>query len=101
LKTSSQDATPTIPRDSRESDPSALEREHARGTANPAEARRVDSGVDTDGIDLARAIALAVAIEPFVQGEVRPLARELVALLRTAHPGAELVSLLERRRTRK
>jgi hypothetical protein len=99
LKTSEKDATPTISRDSRRSDPPALDRDDPESASNPANPRRVDSGVDTKAsIDLARAVALATAMEAFVSESVRPLARDLVDLLRAAQPGAAVVSLPARRR---
>ena len=56
-----------------------------------------------EGADLARAIALATAVEAFVAPEVRPLARELVELLRAAQAalrGATVVDFAARRRGR-
>jgi hypothetical protein len=55
----------------------------ANDTTNPAKPGRVDAGVDAlSALDVARAIALATALEPFVEAAVRPLVRALVELLR-------------------
>ena len=97
-KTSEKDATPTIPRDSRGADPPTLDRDDAKGAPNPANPRRVDTGVDTPiSLDLARAVVLATALRPFVANGCHPR-RDLIALLKAAQPGGEVVDLAVRRR---
>jgi hypothetical protein len=103
LNPSESDVISPICRSSRESAPSKLERDDAKGAAKSAKPRLVDTDVDTKGaeytaIDVTRAVALAMALEPFVSAEVRPLARELVELLKAAQPSAGIVSIFERTR---
>jgi len=84
----------TLPAEICDLDPTTTERTDAKSAAKCAEHGRVDAPVDA--FDLARAIALAVALEPFVRDDVRPLARELVDVLRAAQPGADVVSIRDR-----
>jgi hypothetical protein len=77
-------------------DPPSTDRTDANDRRNVANAGRVDTGVDT--LDLPRAIALATALDAFIRtgmtDHARPLAAELVALLRAAEgAGATVVSI--------
>jgi hypothetical protein len=69
---------------------------YTANVANSGEAGHRNANRAT-GFDLARAVALATALEPFAASEVRPLARELVELLKAAQPAGVVVSIFERR----
>jgi hypothetical protein len=78
----------------------------ATSTAKDASARNVDSAVDTAGLlDVARAAALAKALEAFVEAglldHARPLARELADVLRAADGEAAPVVVLAAERSKR
>lgn len=86
------------------SDPPAVDEEPGSTSANSAERGSVDARVDTEGrLDVARAVALATALDAFVAGgmldHARPLARELLTLLRSAEGAAgEVIPIGAKRR---
>lgn len=86
--------------------PPTTERIDGNGQANEANARGVDSGVDTsEALDLRRASALAKAVEAFVEAglidHARPLARELAEMLREAEGAQASIVSLGAERTRR
>lgn len=85
------------------SDPPPADADSGSTSANSAERGSVDERVDAEGrLDVARAVALATALDAFIAGgmldHARPVSRELLALLRAGEAGGEVISIRAKRR---
>lgn len=77
-----------IPNASGAIDPPSADGPAPSSTRNDASTRSVDSNVDSNRLDLGRAVAIAAALEALVLAgitdQAKPIARELAAMLRAA-----------------